>query len=42
MENKKNFVDYENLKKYDEQLKKYIDKKIAEAIAAYEQSKSNK
>jgi len=38
---KKNFVDYENLKQYDEQLKKYIDEKIAEAIAAYEKAKSN-
>lgn len=29
---KTSFVDFENLKQYDEQLKKYIDKKIAEAI----------
>jgi len=29
------YVDYENLKSYDEQLKKYIDKKVAEAINAY-------
>lgn len=33
--NKKSFVDYENLKNYDEQLKDYINKKIAEAIEAY-------
>lgn len=31
----KGFVDYENLKNYDEQLKAYIDKKVAEAIEAY-------
>lgn len=31
----KGFMDYENLKSYDEQLKNYIDKKIAEAIEAY-------
>lgn len=31
----KGFVNYENLKSYDEQLKAYIDKKVAEAIAAY-------
>ena len=31
----KGFVDYENLKSYDEQLKDYINKKIAEAIEAY-------
>lgn len=31
----KGFVDYENLKSYDEQLKAYIDKKVAEAIEAY-------
>ena len=33
----KGFVDFENLKQYDEQLKKYIDKKIEEAIQAKEQ-----
>jgi hypothetical protein len=33
----KGFVDFENLKQYDEQLKKYIDKKIEEAIRAKEQ-----
>ena len=33
--NVKGFVDYENLKSYDEQLKAYIDKKVAEAIEAY-------
>lgn len=33
----KGFVDFENLKQYDEQLKKYIDEKIAEAIQAKEQ-----
>jgi hypothetical protein len=31
----KGFVDYNNLKEYDEQIKKYIDKKLAEAIEAY-------
>jgi hypothetical protein len=31
----KGFVNYENLKNYDEQLKAYIDKKIAEAIETY-------
>lgn len=31
----KGFVDYENLKSYDEQLKAYIDKIVAEAIEAY-------
>lgn len=35
----KGFINFENLKQYDEQLKKYIDKKIdqkvAEAIEAY-------
>ena len=33
----KGFVDFETLKQYDEQLKKYIDKKIEEAIQAKEQ-----
>lgn len=28
-------LDYEGLKLYDQQLKAYIDKKIAEAIEAY-------
>lgn len=28
-------LDYEGLKQYDQQLKAYIDKKIAEAIDAY-------
>ena len=28
-------LDYEGLKLYDQQLKAYIDKKIAEAINAY-------
>lgn len=28
-------LDYEGLKLYDQQLKVYIDKKIAEAISAY-------
>lgn len=31
----KGFIDFENLKQYDEQLKNYIDKKIAEAINTY-------
>lgn len=31
----KGFVNYENLKSYDEQLKAYINKKVAEAIQAY-------
>ena len=34
------FVDYENLKKYDEQLKEYIDQKIAEALAEYDKKNS--
>ena len=31
----KKFVNFENLKQYDEQLKKYIDQEIAKAIEAY-------
>lgn len=31
------FVDFENLKQYDEQLKNYINEKIAEAIKIKEQ-----
>ena len=31
----KGYVNYENLKAYDEQLKKYIEEKIAEAIETY-------
>lgn len=31
----KTALDYEGLKQYDQQLKAYIDKKIAEAIDAY-------
>lgn len=33
--NDKTRLDYEGLKLYDQQLKAYIDKKIAEAIEAY-------
>lgn len=33
--NDKKCLDYEGLKLYDQQLKTYIDKKIAEAIEAY-------
>lgn len=33
--NDKTRLDYEGLKLYDQQLKAYIDKKIAEAINAY-------
>lgn len=31
----KQALDYEGLKQYDQQLKAYIDEKIAEAINAY-------
>ncbi len=31
----KGFVDYNNLKEYDELIKEYIDKKLTEAIEAY-------
>lgn len=31
----KQALDYEGLKNYDQKLKEYIDKKIAEAINAY-------
>ncbi len=33
--NKQEFVDYDNLKFYDEQLKEYIDSKIVVAINEY-------
>jgi len=32
---KQEFVDYDNLKFYDEQLKEYIDNKIVAAISEY-------
>lgn len=35
------FVDFENLKQYDEQLKIYINEKIAEAIKAKEQESNS-
>ena len=34
--NDKKYLDRDGLKDYDALIKKYIDKKIAEAIAAYE------
>lgn len=37
----KGFIDFENLKQYDEQLKNYIDKKIAAAIKIKEQENNS-